>query len=73
MEPLPETAANCPAPLTHSAANVFDFFGFLRSYYPGCNPALPSGFKLAAGIQTALAYISLFFLGLGLRSRFRLR
>lgn len=34
---------------------------------------LPLGMKVFAGFQTLFGYILLFFLGLGLRNKFRLR
>lgn len=55
-------------------ANTFAIFGF-RSYYLGeaYMIALPVLVKLIGGVQTVLGFIFLFFLGLGLRNRFRLK
>ena len=58
-----------------SFSNMFKFFGFQTLYYReflGAD-ALSNGIKIAASVQTILSFILLFFLGLGLRSRFRLR
>jgi hypothetical protein len=63
----------CPGPMGHSGANVFAFFRFLQTYYPGCTESLPDWIKQVSGAQTVFSYILLFFLGLGLRARFRLR
>lgn len=67
--PLP----NCPAPFEHAASNALSFLGYLRSYYPDCAASLTPGLKALSGLQTVLSVILLFFLGLGLRARFRLR
>lgn len=55
-------------------ANTFAIFGF-RSYYLGeaYMIALPVFVKFIGGTQTVLGFIFLFFLGLGLRNRFRLK
>ncbi len=63
----------CPSAWEHSAANVFAFFGYLRLYFPECAQALPPALKAFSGLQTFASYLMLFFLGLGLRQRFRLR
>lgn len=57
-----------------SIANTFSIFGF-RSYYFGSAymVSLPAVIKLIGGIQTVGGFILLFFLGLGLRNRFRLK
>ena len=67
------TIAHCPNPLVHSASTSLNFFGFLRGYYPDCAKNLPDMLKTASALQTFASYILLFFLGLGLRQRFRLR
>jgi hypothetical protein len=58
-----------------SFSNMFKFFGFQTLYYREFLGAdtLSNGIKIAASVQTILSFILLFFLGLGLRSRFRLR
>ncbi len=67
----------CPSALGLSTANTLPFFGssFIRTYYRDCGAALGelSNLIIASGLQTALSFILLFFLGLGLRQRFRLR
>ncbi len=59
-----------------SGANIFKFLGFQRAYMMDALKAIsiqaPHLQNLAAA-QTVLGYILLFFFGLGLRSRFRLR
>ncbi len=57
-----------------SISNTLPFLGFGKLYYGGefaANLAWP--LKLVGGVQTLFGYILLFFLGLGLRNRFRLR
>ena len=68
-----DATPGCPAPAEHSAANLVAFLGYLRVYYPECASDLPEGLKAWSGLQTFLSYLLLFFLGLGLRQRFRLR
>ena len=69
--PVPESSAEA---LGLSIANTFAFLG-IRSLYFGSEYVehLHWGFKVAGGFQTALGIVLLFFLGLGLRNRFRLR
>lgn len=67
------TPETCPGALSHSAANAVSFLGYLRWYYPECTAAIEPGLKVFSAAQTAISFILLFFLGLGLRSRFRLR
>lgn len=60
---------------SYSFAAMFKFFGFQRTYLldeTNALEAIPWGEPVAA-TQTVLAFILLFFLGLGLRTRFRLR
>jgi hypothetical protein len=60
--------------LALSLSNSFSFFGFQRLYFGSDYiEALPIWIKAASATQTVLAFILLFFLGLGLRTRFRLR
>ena len=54
-----------------SFANLFSFFGFQRRYFD--EEKLIMLLKLVGGVQTVAGFILLFFLGLGLRNRFRLR
>ncbi|MEO1639709.1 MAG: hypothetical protein AAFU41_10740 [Pseudomonadota bacterium] len=56
-----------------SFANMFKFFGLLDTYFDGVAGGFPERIQVLAGAQTVLAFILLFFLGLGLRTRFRLR
>jgi hypothetical protein len=56
-----------------SVAQLFAFLGFAGSYF-GTDflDALPTALKVLAGLQTVAGVVLLFFLGLGLRNRFRL-
>ncbi|HHI71897.1 MAG TPA: hypothetical protein ENJ91_12915 [Rhodobacteraceae bacterium] len=57
-----------------SISNTLPFLGFGKLYYGGefaANLAWP--LKLVGGVQTVAGFILLFFFGLGLRNRFRLR
>jgi len=58
-----------------SLSNMFKFFGFQTLYFREFlgDKNLSDGIKVAASVQTGLSFVLLFFLGLGLRSRFRLR
>lgn len=56
-----------------SFANMFKFFGLLGTYFEDVAASFPQQIQVAAGSQTVVAFILLFFLGLGLRTRFRLR
>ena len=57
-----------------SVANTLPFFGYDKLHH-GMDYAkeLPPQMKIIAGGQTLSGYILLFFLGLGLRNKFRLR
>ncbi len=57
-----------------SVAQLFGFLGFTGSYF-GTDflDALPTALKVLAGFQTVAGVVLLFFLGLGLRNRFRLK
>lgn len=61
-------------PFSLTFANMFKIFGFQRSVfgfdYLQC---LPMWMQFIAGVQTIAGFVFLFFLGLGLRQRFRLR
>ena len=57
-----------------SISNTLPFLGFGKLYYGGefaANLAWP--LKVVGGVQTVAGFILLFFFGLGLRNRFRLR
>ncbi len=57
-----------------SVANTFSFLGFGRLFFGGeFYQKLPVVLQTLSGTQTVLGFILLFFLGLGLRNRFRLR
>ncbi|MBL1436726.1 MAG: pentapeptide repeat-containing protein [Rhodobacteraceae bacterium] len=57
-----------------SFANIFKFLGFHSLYVNEELVAkLPWGLKFLSGAQTAVGFTLIFFLGLGLRNRFRLR
>ena len=57
-----------------SFANIFTVFGFHRLYFDVAEiRKLPSLLKFMGALQTVLALPLLFFLGLGLRKRFRVR
>lgn len=57
-----------------SFANIFTFFGFQRLYFNlELVRALPATLQLMGALQTVLAVPLLFFFGLALRKRFRLR
>jgi len=56
-----------------SIANMVKFLGFQRTYYAGVIQNIPNWMQFLAAVQTTFAYVLVFFLGLGLRSRFRLR
>ncbi len=58
----------------YSFANVFSFFGFGRRYFGvAFEQAMPWYVDIISATQVILGYVFLFFLGLGLRKRFRLR
>jgi len=56
-----------------SFSNLFPLFGFGRVYLGDVLAALPRGAQVLCGLQTVFSLPLLFFLGLGLRQRFRLR
>ncbi len=57
-----------------SFSNLFPFFGFTGTYFePGFLRELPAPLKVLSAAQTVLSLPLLFFLGLGLRTRFRMR
>ncbi|MGR3341968.1 MAG: pentapeptide repeat-containing protein [Paracoccaceae bacterium] len=60
--------------LGFSTSNVLPGFGFGQVYFEsGFQAALDWPIKVVAGTQSVLGVVLLFFLGLGLRTRFRLR
>lgn len=56
-----------------SFGNVYGFLGINRLYYTELLQEVPDNLQLVAGAQTVLGVVFLFFFGLGLRNRFRLR
>lgn len=56
-----------------SFASMFKFFGFQQTYFTAETVKLSEGLQVFAAAQTVLAFALLFFLGLGFRTRFRLR
>lgn len=57
-----------------SFANMFKFLGFQRTYFDVAELRnMSAGLQVWGGLQTILGFVLLFFLGLGLRTRFRLR
>jgi hypothetical protein len=68
-----QTLPDCPPAWQHALSNLLNFLGYLRLYYPGCAESLSPQLKAWSGAQTFASYLLLFFLGLGLRQRFRLR
>ncbi|WP_254054819.1 hypothetical protein [Pseudophaeobacter sp. EL27] len=66
-------SANDWTALGLSFSNLFPVFGFGRVYFGGQLNELPPFLKFVAGFQTVASLPLLFFLGLGLRQRFRLR
>ncbi|MDF0599216.1 hypothetical protein P1J78_00595 [Psychromarinibacter sp. C21-152] len=60
--------------LALSVANTFSFFGFQRLYFDvELLQARAWVFQVMGAAQTVLGFVFLFFLGLGLRTRFRMR
>jgi hypothetical protein len=56
-----------------SFSNTFGFLGFGRLMHPEFFVAAPAWLDALSGLQTVLGVVLLFFLGLGLRNRFRLK
>ena len=56
-----------------SFANTFKFFGFQRLYFLEFFQRSDGLIDFVSGAQTVLGFALLFFLGLGLRNRFRLK
>ncbi|MCP9483819.1 hypothetical protein NNA36_17790 [Shimia sp. CNT1-13L.2] len=62
-----------PAGLGMSFSNTFKFLGLQRLHFADAFEAAGTAIHAIAGVQTVLGFVFLFFLGLGLRQRFRLR
>ncbi len=56
-----------------SFSNLFSFFGLGRRHFGDVWSTAPDMVHFIGGVQSVLGYVFLFFLGLGLRNRFRLR
>uniref|UniRef100_UPI0040475D7F pentapeptide repeat-containing protein n=1 Tax=Yoonia sp. TaxID=2212373 RepID=UPI0040475D7F len=57
-----------------SFANIFKFLGLQRSYFDvAFTQSLNPWLQVMGGVQTVVGFLLLFFLGLGLRTRFRMR
>ena len=57
-----------------SFANIFKFLGLQRSYFDvDFTQSLNPWLQVMGGVQTVVGFLLLFFLGLGLRTRFRMR
>ena len=67
------TAMGLGKSAAYSFSAMFKFFGLQGTYLETETENLSEAMQVAAGTQTVLAFIPLFFLGLGLRTRFRLR
>ena len=61
---------DCPEPFAHAFLNTVSLFASVQQYFPDCSSGLR---PLLSATQSILSYIMLFFVGLGLRQRFRLR
>lgn len=61
-------------PFSLSFASIFKIFGFHGLYFGSdYMQDLPMWMQALSGFQTIMGFVLLFFLGLGLRQRFRLR
>ena len=56
-----------------SFANIFGFLGFHSRFMPNVFDSTPAWLIAASGFQSVFGFVLLFFLGLGLRARFRLQ
>ena len=74
--PAPSTVIDRPigSAIGLSFSNLFPLFGFNRLYFGAeFMKFLPASLKALSSVQTVVSLPFLFFLGLGLRQRFRLR
>jgi hypothetical protein len=67
-----KTLAAMGQALALSFTNIFPF-GLNRLYFADVLKDLPGGLQVLGGAQTVVGFVLLFFLGLGLRNRFRLK
>jgi len=70
--PLDDVASRLSS-LGLSFANMFSFLGLQKTFVEGELKAMDGWFQTLAGFQTVMGFVLLFFLGLGLRNRFRLK
>jgi len=56
-----------------SFANMFSFLGLQRTFFEDELGNMNGALQTLAGFQTVIGFVLLFFLGLGLRNRFRLK
>ena len=73
---LPKTVPFWPAlgqGLAVSFSNTWRFLGFNRAFNPDFFKATPGWIEVIVGAQTLMGVMLLFFLGLALRNRFRLK
>ncbi|WIY23501.1 hypothetical protein [Parasedimentitalea psychrophila] len=73
--PFPAEVTDHPmgSAMALSFSNLFPLFGFGRTFLREILPNLPTSLAVLSGLQTIISLPLLFFLGLGLRQRFRLR
>lgn len=73
--PAPDSVIERPmgAAMALSFSNLFPLFGFGRTFLSDVLGVLPPVLQFFSGVQTVASLPLLFFLGLGLRQRFRLR
>ena len=74
MNEFYDKAFAAAAPFTLSGANLFSFLGFHRFYFSSLGFAEMHWFvQFLCAVEEVMGLVLLFFLGLGLRKRFRLR
>lgn len=75
LRPIPEETANLSwlTPFGLSFANLFAFFGLTRRYFDEVIESFGPWLSFLAGLQTVTGFMLVFFHGLGLRNRFRLK
>lgn len=71
--PPPGEVALLVEALGISFSNTFSFLGFGRKFHPDFHANAPAWLDAISALQTILGVVFLFFLGLGLRNRFRLK
>jgi uncharacterized protein YjbI with pentapeptide repeats len=73
LPPTPKPEWNGLTAAGVSFSNLFPLYGFGRVFFKEVLETLPPSLKFFSGLQTVISLPLLFFLGLGLRQRFRLR